>query len=150
MPLSLFNGMGCLLIWQVSKVSHLCQSVLQSKTVIRSHLPCGLISMHAQTLEACHNRRQPMPLNRDRGMLPAAYDQLMRVTWGHVAITALFLVWGFLALQYMYIVGPSQHSLFIVAVVCTFLYHSVWSPFVMCTVYKRACTVCSYSVHWWW
>ena len=32
------------------------------------------------TLEACHIRRQPMPLNRDRGMLPAAYDRLMRVT----------------------------------------------------------------------
>ena len=32
------------------------------------------------TLEACHIRRQPMLLNRDRGMLPAAYDRLMRIT----------------------------------------------------------------------
>ena len=31
------------------------------------------------TMEAYHIRRQPLPLNRDCGMLPAVYDQLMRV-----------------------------------------------------------------------
>ena len=31
------------------------------------------------TLEAYHIRRQLLPLNKDRGMLPAAYDRLVKV-----------------------------------------------------------------------
>ena len=31
------------------------------------------------TLEACHIRRQPLPLYRDRGTLPATYDRLIKV-----------------------------------------------------------------------
>ena len=81
------------------------------------------------TLEACHISRQPMPLNKDRGMLPAKYDRLMRITWSRGGYSALFLVTGSLAVPYMYILKPSQHSLYFVFVVCTFLYHPVWPPF---------------------
>ena len=32
------------------------------------------------TLEACHIRRQTMLLNRHKGMLPAAYNRLLKIT----------------------------------------------------------------------
>ena len=44
-------------------------SILDSSTNLHERL----------ALEAFHIRRQPLPLNRDRGMLPAAYDQLMKL-----------------------------------------------------------------------
>ena len=37
--------------------------------------------------------------------------------------------------MYMYNLGPSQYTLFFVLVVCTFLYHSVWS----CVQYTYTC-----------
>ena len=30
------------------------------------------------TLEACHIRKQPLPLNRDKGSLPPTYDHLLK------------------------------------------------------------------------
>ena len=62
------------------------------------------------SLDACHITRQPMLLNRDRGMLqsvPAVYDHL---TWSHVATLHYSLSEDPSALPYMHIREPSQHS----------------------------------------